>query len=80
LDLGKFERAGLRIGSEIMEKEVDIRIFIQDDGNLRITGYAGSTVAGLWHGASISDVEWDNLVLGNAKFVRELKKLLKNYS
>ena len=60
-----------------MEKEIDIKIFIQDDGKFRITGTAGHTDAsGLWHGAGASDDDWDKLVMGNTKFVRELKKLM----
>ena len=61
-----------------MENEIDIKIYIQDDGNMRITGYAGFTSGGLWNPIRISDDEWDKLILGNTKFVRELKKLVKS--
>jgi hypothetical protein len=59
------------------EIEIRLTMFVQDNGMLRITGQAGYTdPTGIWHSARISDDAWDKLVMGNRKFMQELKKLV----
>jgi len=59
------------------EVEVNLKIFIKENGELRVTATASKYEQPYWTSISIADDDADKAVLGNKKLIKDIKRMCK---